>query len=268
MNRRHLIKKVLNEHLTLLKEEDIGMTWPVDREGRVITDTYGSERDGGKREHKGIDLRARCGENILSPLSGTVEISRRGSSACYGEVMINHGEINGNTYKTRFCHVGRRTFEAGDKVNKGDKIGVSTPYGSTSTACHCHLEVYKNGKVVDPYPFLESLNPQFKDKSKEVESDDDNFFDDAKEKVTDYITTGKEKIEDLVGNETKFINKLLTAIMGISFTKSIEERIKEYMEERGYPNHSGELDDDVKNELKKDIDELPASKLLFLGAFG
>jgi len=68
-------------------------------------------------------------------------------------VLVDHGEINGNSVMSSYNHLQGYNVSAGQKVSGGDVVGFSGSTG-TSTACHLHFEVYINGETVDPYPYL------------------------------------------------------------------------------------------------------------------
>ena len=107
---------------------------------------------GYPRLHAGIDLRAYCGMSILAGRKGDVLWARYRSG--YGnQVMVDHGDVNGNSVMSSYNHLQGFTVSAGSKVSGGDVVGYSGSTG-TSTACHLHFEVYINGVTVDPYPYL------------------------------------------------------------------------------------------------------------------
>ena len=64
-------------------------------------------------------------------------------------ITINHGY----NYKTRYGHLSKIEVKRGQKVQRGDLIGLmgSTGY---STGPHLHYEVIKNGKQVNPLEFI------------------------------------------------------------------------------------------------------------------
>ncbi len=99
--------------------------------------------------HKGIDLTCPAGTHIQATGNGVVElvkISKRG----YGKhVVIDHGY----GYKTIYAHMSRIDVKKGDKVVRGEKIGLVGSTGA-STAPHLHYEVRINGEAVDPINFI------------------------------------------------------------------------------------------------------------------
>jgi murein DD-endopeptidase MepM/ murein hydrolase activator NlpD len=98
--------------------------------------------------HTGDDLAASRGTPIHAAKDGTVLYA--GWTKGYGNtVIIDHG--NGVT--TLYGHASKTVARAGQHVKGGDYIANvgSTGY---STGPHLHFEVRKNGKPVNPLPYL------------------------------------------------------------------------------------------------------------------
>lgn len=98
------------------------------------------------RFHAGIDLARPAGTRILASTAGTV--SRAGWAAGYGLlVTIDHG----GGIETRYAHLSGIAVSPGQRVGKGDVIGL---VGSTgrSTGPHLHYEVRRSGRAVSPVP--------------------------------------------------------------------------------------------------------------------
>jgi murein DD-endopeptidase MepM/ murein hydrolase activator NlpD len=81
-----------------------------------------------------------------------IEKSRTG----YGNsIVIDHGY----GYETLYGHLSKVIIKKGDKVTKGQIIGLVGSTG-TSTAPHCHYEVRVNGVAVNPVDYvLDGLSP-------------------------------------------------------------------------------------------------------------
>lgn len=107
--------------------------------------------------HHGVDLDARSGTPIKSPLDGKVIDAAIRQDPCGGTIFIQHAD----GYKTRYCHCRQINVSTGDIVTKGDVIGL-TGGGKgevgqgRSTGPHLHFEVYKDGGTVDPMLHLGS----------------------------------------------------------------------------------------------------------------
>lgn len=108
-----------------------------------ITSTYG-QRWG--RLHSGIDFIGN--KRILASDSGVVEYvgSRTGTGKT---IIINHK----NGFKTLYGHLNSYNVKKGEKVQKGDQIGVMGNTGN-STGTHLHFEIHKNGTPQNPMKYL------------------------------------------------------------------------------------------------------------------
>ncbi|HRC33489.1 MAG TPA: M23 family metallopeptidase, partial [Bacteroidia bacterium] len=82
-----------------------------------------------------------------------IEFDGRG----YGNhVVIRHGY----GYETLYGHMSKILVRSGMKIKRGDRIGLVGSTGA-STAPHCHYEVMKDGKKIDPVNFFyNDLTPQ------------------------------------------------------------------------------------------------------------
>lgn len=103
---------------------------------------------GDGRNHKGVDLCAAKGVSIYAAKAGTVTFA--GYDGAYGYcVVVDHG----NGYSTRYAHASTLCVSKGETVSAGTALAK---VGSTgrSTGNHLHFEVIKNGKRVDPAPYI------------------------------------------------------------------------------------------------------------------
>ncbi|MCM3668910.1 M23 family metallopeptidase [Mesobacillus maritimus] len=99
--------------------------------------------------HKGMDI-ARPSERSIKTIDNGVVVSAGNQNDGYGnKVIIDHQ----NGYRTLYAHLNSISVKAGQTVAKGSKIGVMGSTGD-STGVHLHIEVRKNGKVVDPRSVL------------------------------------------------------------------------------------------------------------------
>lgn len=121
----------------------------------VVTSEYGNRLHpvlGYWRLHAGIDLRDRCGEPVYAGRDGTVQWARQ-RSGYGGQVMIDHGWVNGSSLMSSYNHMSAFAVGAGAQVSAGQVIGYAGNTG-TSAACHLHFEVYVNGSTVNPRSYL------------------------------------------------------------------------------------------------------------------
>ncbi len=124
-----------------------------------ITSSYGYRKDPYTKRrafHKGIDLGASWGSDILATASG--EISFVGNYGSYGKsVFIDHG----NGIQTRYAHLSKIFVKKGESVDLGNIIGKIGNTGR-STGKHLHYEIKVYDKARNPYPFLKIGKNVFK----------------------------------------------------------------------------------------------------------
>jgi len=114
----------------------------------VITGVYGSQRvlNGiPKRPHYGIDIANKKGTNILAPSDGIVVLAENDLYFSGGTLIISHGM--GLT--SSLLHLSEIFFKVGDKVYKGDKIGLMGSTGR-STGPHVDWRMELRGVRIDP----------------------------------------------------------------------------------------------------------------------
>ena len=106
--------------------------------------------------HAGLDFSAPQGTPIYATADGTVTTAGNLSNGYGNHVVINHGY----GYQTLYGHMVRVKARSGQQVKRGDLIGYVGSTGK-STGPHCHYEVHKNGRKLDPvYFFYNDLSPQ------------------------------------------------------------------------------------------------------------
>ncbi len=123
--------------------------WPVKG---TLTSRFGprvSPFTGKKALHAGIDIGARTGTEIRSPASGKVVVAaydgRMGKF-----IRIDHGY----GIETTYGHLSKIHVKYGDRVHRGDLIGLVGSTGKFSTGPHLHYQVAVNDKVVDPIQYI------------------------------------------------------------------------------------------------------------------
>jgi murein DD-endopeptidase MepM/ murein hydrolase activator NlpD len=108
-----------------------------------------------RKFHAGMDFSAKVGTPIYATGDGKVIKVIRSSS--YGKyIVIDHGF----GYETLYAHLNEFKVKKGDKVKRGEIIGLVGNTGMSSGP-HLHYEVHKNGKVVNPVNFYHNdLTPE------------------------------------------------------------------------------------------------------------
>ena len=100
------------------------------------------------RFHHGVDIPAPTGTNIGAARSGTViEVGSTAARGNYIKVQHDDGLV------TLYQHCNSILAQQGDKVAQDQTIATVGSTGKV-TGPHLHLEVWKNGKAVDPMQYL------------------------------------------------------------------------------------------------------------------
>ncbi|EXJ15502.1 M23 family metallopeptidase [Imhoffiella purpurea] len=139
---------ILDKHLSA---KALPSGWPV--HSGYISSRYGYRIHPIRKTrifHEGIDLASPRGEPIVAVADGIVTFSGRKNG--YGRIVeIRH--LDGMV--TRYAHNSRNLVKVGQLVRQGEKIATVGSSGA-ATGPHVHFEVLKDGKTLDPMPYLES----------------------------------------------------------------------------------------------------------------
>ncbi len=101
-----------------------------------------------RRMHEGLDFSLNRGSNIYASAYGIVKSVER--TPTYGlAIDVEH---NGRLV-TRYAHLSRALVKPGQKVSRGDIVGLAGSSG-LSTGPHLHFEVLVDGRQRDPSRFL------------------------------------------------------------------------------------------------------------------
>lgn len=96
--------------------------------------------------HGGVDITGTSSKKIFAVQSGVVTVAASGWNGGAGtHVVIDHG----NGYKSEYMHLSKYIVKKGQKVDKGQQVGIMGCTGSC-TGTHLHYTVYKNGEKIDP----------------------------------------------------------------------------------------------------------------------
>lgn len=125
----------------------------------AIQSFFGDPRDGGRRDHHGVDIFAKRHTPILAPINADVRFV--GTRGIGGKVVWLYDRKTGN--HLYFAHLQEHTVERYQKVSRGDTIGTVGNTGNARfTPPHLHFGIYNNGPM-DPYSFIV---PEYKRPSK------------------------------------------------------------------------------------------------------
>lgn len=110
-------------------------------DGRLAQGFYGF--------HRGIDLLAPLGTPIQPITDGVVSEVSLGRLGWGNAVVVDHG----NGLASRYAHMKEVKVIEGDQISKDQVLGTVGLTGWT-TGPHLHLEVYQNGRAIDPAAIL------------------------------------------------------------------------------------------------------------------
>tara|TARA_B100001250_G_scaffold402088_1_gene414756 strand:- start:754 stop:1683 length:930 start_codon:yes stop_codon:yes gene_type:complete len=122
---------------------------PVD--GGYLNSGYGYRKDpidGARRFHQGQDITVKTGTPVYAPADGVVK------RAYYVGGFGNHIKLNhDHGYTTVFAHLSKMKVKHGQKVKRGDIIGLTGNTGR-STAPHLHYEIHYYGTAQNPLDYF------------------------------------------------------------------------------------------------------------------
>ena len=139
--------------LTMRLEPILG--FPVDGRGNeAIQSLYGVDRDGGAREHHGIDIFAPRGTPVLAAASGIVR-STSPNTLGGNVVWLLDTEREQSLY---YAHLDRHAVSAGQRVNLGDTLGfVGNTGNARTTSPHLHFGIYTRRGPIDPLRYVRRI---------------------------------------------------------------------------------------------------------------
>lgn len=130
--------------------------WPIDRK-RLKNDHIGAFNPRRLhpilhivRPHNGIDLGGKVGDPVFATGDAEVEMTEISNSGYGKQILLNH-EFG---YKTRYAHLSQVLVKPGEKVVRGQLIGMVGNTG-ISTSAHLHYEVIHKGKPVNPVNYFD-----------------------------------------------------------------------------------------------------------------
>ncbi|MDO8496029.1 MAG: M23 family metallopeptidase [bacterium] len=124
-----------------------------------ITDEFGKKRIylNGQTRHGGVDLKATHRTPIKAVNSGVVLLVAKNFSLEGNMIILDHG----SGVLSLYLHLSKMNVKQGEKVNKGEIIGLSGSTGS-ATGPHLHFIIKVNNTNVDPLRFIDTMNQYIK----------------------------------------------------------------------------------------------------------
>ena len=102
-----------------------------------------------RKMHKGMDFTAPTGTKIYATGDAVVQKVENKRWGYGKHIVLNHGY----GYTTLYGHMSRTNVRVGQKIKRGQLIGLVGSTGK-STGAHLHYEVRKNGSAVNPVGYF------------------------------------------------------------------------------------------------------------------
>lgn len=111
-----------------------------------------------EKEHKGVDISAPIGSDVISPFDGKVIISKNKFLRGTGKtIVIEHQLLSNKIVTSRYYHLSKRLVLAGATIKKGQLLGKVGNTGRSSGP-HLHFETRIDDVPVDPEIFFSTYN--------------------------------------------------------------------------------------------------------------
>ncbi len=148
---------------------------PVDGAPRVVSSGLGTDREGGARSHRGVDVETNPSEPVRAAAAGRVvfagvdlpgsqhnEQLRKGQYAKYSRDALGRGGRyvcvkHEAEYRTCYMHLEEVHVEYGEQVEQGAVLGTVGRTGMKSSAAHLHFELYRGSELLDPRQFFSKV---------------------------------------------------------------------------------------------------------------
>jgi murein DD-endopeptidase MepM/ murein hydrolase activator NlpD len=145
-------KLLVNLYIVLEIAELPKLAFPVKNgENEYIKSFWGNERDGGVRNHEGIDIFSKRNTPILAVADG--DITRVQVTNLGGKVVWQRLGFYG--LSIYYAHLDSQLVNSGQSVIKGDVLGFMGNTGNAkTTAPHLHFGIYTKGGAIDPLNYI------------------------------------------------------------------------------------------------------------------
>ena len=119
----------------------------------AVKSVFGDARDGGRRDHHGIDIFAPRDTPVVAAAPGFV--TWVGTNNLGGNVVWVWDATRGQNHY--YAHLSRHAVTTGQQVSAGDVVGyVGNTGNARTTAPHLHFGIYSRGEgPIDPLPFVQ-----------------------------------------------------------------------------------------------------------------
>ncbi len=129
---------------------------------KAIQSFWGVDRDGGARQHQGIDIFAPRGTPVLAVSDGRITALQETN---LGGLVVWQNIVN-NNHSAYYAHLSKQLVADGDMVKRGDTIGLVGNTGNAKTTSpHLHFGIYEIGGAIDPLLFVQEQDTFVNNKS-------------------------------------------------------------------------------------------------------
>ena len=142
---------------TLTLRSGASLAFPVSgRDSRAAQSFFGAARDGGRRDHHGVDIFAPRGTPVVAASEGVV---RNVGTTNLGGKVVWVWDVK-RSQSLYYAHLDSQIARPGALVHLGDTLGLVGNTGNArSTPPHLHFGIYRRGEgPVDPFPFVHQPN--------------------------------------------------------------------------------------------------------------
>jgi murein DD-endopeptidase MepM/ murein hydrolase activator NlpD len=142
---------------TVTLQSGASLAFPVSgRNSRAAQSFFGAARDGGLRDHHGIDIFAPRGTPVLAASEGVV---RNVGTTNLGGKVVWVWDVK-RSQSVYYAHLDSQIARPGAMVHIGDTLGLVGNTGNArTTPPHLHFGIYRRGEgPVDPFPFVHQPN--------------------------------------------------------------------------------------------------------------
>ena len=132
-------------------EEFDYLVMPLERDLHV-TSPWGlrdAPKRGASTDHRGVDIRAQEGEAVYAAYPGVITVTEMRDGHC-GMTVV---ERTRQGYLIQYCHLSVIDARLGEQVTYSSVIGRVGHTGNV-TGPHLHLQLYKDGRWIDPMRFM------------------------------------------------------------------------------------------------------------------
>ena len=134
------------------------LAFPVQASGNPkVISLWGAARDGGARDHEGVDISATFRTPVVAAADGRV--TRVNENNLGGKVIFMNPA--GKDFNLYYAHLDSQIVTQGQLVKRGDVLGLLGKTGNARTTIpHLHFGIYASGGAIDPIAFIDREKPQ------------------------------------------------------------------------------------------------------------